>query len=225
MAKGNERSRSGAAPRLRGGRRYAPAALVLAAGLALALALPAVLLLTRGGGGSDRNAFRGSEPPEGIAAPDFALRDHAGNVVRMDDLRGKAVAITFLDSACTEACPVIAAQIPRALELLRPADRRDVVAVAISVDPKGDTAANVRAFLRRHRAEGELRYLIGSEAALRPVWRSFQVAPSLDTGDSDLHSAPVRVFDTSGEWVATLHAGADLTPANLAHDLSAALRR
>ena len=34
------------------------------------------------------------------------------------------------------------------------------------------------------------------------------------------HSAPARIYDRSGTWFATLHAGAD---ANLAHDLRIAL--
>jgi hypothetical protein len=29
----------------------------------------------------------------------------------------------------------------------------------------------------------------------------------------------VRIYDRDGEWVATQHAGADLSPQNLAHDL------
>jgi len=191
--------------------------------LAVVLAVPFVALLLRNDGES-QPAFRGSEPPEGINSPEFALRDHRGKLVRMRDLRGKAVAVTFLDSQCREACPVIATQVRRALELLSRSDRPQAVAVAITTDPHGDTRASVESFLRRHRAQGKLRYLIGSEAELRPVWRAFQVASSLDSGDSDVHSAPVRVFDGDGEWVSTLHAGADLTAANLAHDLSTALR-
>ena len=56
-----------------------------------------------------------------------------------------------------------------------------------------------------------------------PVWRAFEVVSSLDSGDSNLHSAPVRVYDGEGRWRSTLHPGVDLTPANLAHDLREAL--
>lgn len=41
---------------------------------------------------------------------------------------------------------------------------------------------------------------------------------------ADMHSAPVRIYDRDGLWVSTLHARADLTPENLAHDIEAALR-
>lgn len=37
------------------------------------------------------------------------------------------------------------------------------------------------------------------------------------------HSAPLRIYDRSGVWVATLHAGVNLSEENLLHDLRAAL--
>jgi hypothetical protein len=49
------------------------------------------------------------------------------------------------------------------------------------------------------------------------------VLPSLDTGRDTLHSAPLRVYDRDGVWVATLHAGVDLSEENLLHDIRYAL--
>ena len=168
--------------------------------------------------------YRGSEPPAGIEAPDFALRDYTGAPLRMRAFRGKAVAVTFLDTQCTEACPVIAVQIAEGLGRLGAADRRRVVAIAITVDPAEDTPRRVRRFLRERGALGKLHYAVGSLGELAPVWRAFKVLPSVETGDDDIHSAPVRIYDPRGRWVSTLHAGGDLTAASLAHDLRVALR-
>jgi acetylornithine deacetylase/succinyl-diaminopimelate desuccinylase-like protein len=55
------------------------------------------------------------------------------------------------------------------------------------------------------------------------VWREFGILPSHQTGDSNLHSVPVRVYDAEGRWRSTLHPGVDLSAANLAHDLKTAL--
>ncbi|MER3409123.1 MAG: hypothetical protein C4306_03250 [Thermoleophilia bacterium] len=189
--------------------------LVLLAGGGAALGLA----LSRSGG----QAYVGSRPPGHVELPSFVLREASGSPVRSRDLRGKVVVVTFLESKCRAACPVVAFQLARGLRLLSPSERSRVVALAISVHPGDDTAASVRAFLRRQRAERELRYLIGSERELRPVWRAFQVLPALATGDPNLHSAPVRIFDPQGTWVSTLHAGVDLTPANLRHDVLLAL--
>jgi protein SCO1/2 len=187
--------------------------------LVVALAIPTTVLLARGGKTAD---FRGSEPPSGLMLPAFELRDQQGRQVRSADLRGKALAVTFLDTECTEACPIIAAQMTRAGEALG-ADRDRVETIAITVDPLGDTPERIERFLARYRAAGTLRYLDGTVAELRPVWRGFQVASSLDSGDSNLHSAPVRIYDGEGRWRSTLHAGVDLTAATLANDLREAL--
>lgn len=192
---------------------------LLVAALAGALAIAGAALLARG---EDAPDFRGSEPPVERTLPEFELRDEAGRVVRAEDLRGKALAVTFLDVRCTEACPVIAAQLGRAMKLM--GDRRgDVEAVAITVDPVHDTAARIDAFLRRNRANGELRYLDGSVRELRPVWKAFSVLSAEETGSPNMHSAPVRIYDREGRWRSTLHAGVDLTPANLVHDIGLAL--
>jgi len=188
-----------------------------------ALAVAVALLVSSGCGSAAIGDFRGSTPPKGFTLPAFELKDHTGAVVRSKELRGKVVLVTFLDSQCTEACPVIAGHIGTALEQFSPDERTRVAAIAVTTDPGEDTPASVRAFLARHRVEGHLRYLIGSVAELRPVWQAFRVLPSLDSGDDEIHSAPVRLFDTEGVWVATLHAGVDLTPANLAHDIRVAL--
>jgi cytochrome oxidase Cu insertion factor (SCO1/SenC/PrrC family) len=166
--------------------------------------------------------YRGSEPPSGFRLPDFALRDYAGDKVRSGDLRGRVVLITFLDSQCTEACPIIAAQIARTMEGLSTSNRRAVEPIAISTDPREDTAESVRRFLRRQHAVGKLRYLTGPESAIRSVWKSFKILSSLESGEDTLHSAPVRIYNRRGFWVSTLHAGVDLTPSNLSHDIGVA---
>lgn len=196
-------------------------ATAIVAGTVLALgAIAGVVIASRGEG--DVGSYRGSPPPPGIVLPSFELRDDTGETVRSPALKGSVVLVTFLETKCKEACPIIASQIGKGLDHLDPAERRGVIAIAISVHPGDDTSSSVRQFLRKHQVEGDLRYLIGSERELRPVWDAFQILPALDTGDADTHSASVRIFNRDGEWVSTLHAGVDLTPENLAHDLVAA---
>jgi len=199
--------------------------LLLAVAVALALAAAVFLAVVLLRDDAPAQAFRGSTPPPGIVLPDFTLRDYTGEVVRSRELRGKVVLVTFLDSQCEESCPIIAGQVARALPLLSAKERAEVDALAITTDPEEDTVGSVREFLRRNRAVGGLRYLLGSERELRPVWNAFSILPSADTGVDELHSAPVRLYDRDGVWLATLHAGADLTPENLAHDLRVALER
>ena len=200
------------------------------AALAGAAAVAALLLASRdsssgGAGGPPAGPYRGSRPPDGIRAPNFTLRDYRGKTVRMASLRGRIVLTTFVDSACHEACPIILARLARGLRLLDPHTRRSVTALAITVNPPVDTPAHVRRFLRQRGALGQIDYLLGSVRQLRPVWKAYGILPAIDTGNADIHSADVRVFDRNGEWVSTLHTAVDLTPANVAHDITTALRQ
>jgi protein SCO1 len=204
--------------------------LVIAAALA-ALSLTGALVAVAGRGGGDEavgkggegGPYRGSEPPATIELPDFELPSYRGELVSSERLRGSVVLLTLLDSQCTEACPILASVVARSIDRLRPAERRDVRAVAVTADPAEDTPASVRRFLRSRRAGGRLDYLLGTERNLRPLWRALQLLPSADTGQDTLHSAPLRIYDRNGVWVATLHAGVDLSEDNLLHDIRYAI--
>lgn len=192
---------------------------------ALALLVTLAFLFTRldaDASGPDQGEYRGSEPPARIVMPGFALRDYEGEEVTSTSLLGRVVLLTFLDAQCKETCPVIAAQVAQTFGRMDPELRARVTAVAISTDPDEDTTAAVRSFLRRTHAEGELRYLTRPAAAVKQTWGKFQILSSLESGTDSMHSAPVRIYDASGVWVATLHAGADLTDENLVHDLRVA---
>jgi cytochrome oxidase Cu insertion factor (SCO1/SenC/PrrC family) len=172
--------------------------------------------------GPPPGAYRGSEPPAGIRLPTFALRDYRGGLVRTSALRGKVVLVTFLDTDCKTKCPVFASDIGAALRLLSSSERRQVAALALTVNPARDTPASVRAFLRRRHAL-EIDFLLGSVKQMRPIWKAFHVISAAETGNADVHSSDARVYDRSGVWVSTLHLPVDLTAPNLAHDIRTAL--
>jgi cytochrome oxidase Cu insertion factor (SCO1/SenC/PrrC family) len=116
------------------------------------------------------------------------------------------VLLTLLDSQCTDACPILASVIARTLDQLNADERAHVRALAVTGDPAEDTRASVRRFLAAQRAESRLDYLLEEERELRPLWTALKLLPSLDTGRDTLHSAPLRIYDRAGVWVATLHA-------------------
>jgi protein SCO1/2 len=173
--------------------------------------------------GPPAGPYRGSQPPKGIFVPNIALRDYRGKLVRTSAERGKAVLVTFLDTDCKTKCPLIASAVGDGLRLLAPSERRQVAPLAVTVNPKRDTPERVQRFLRQRQAL-ELDFLVGTLKEMRPVWRAFHIVAAAETGSADIHSADVRVYDRTGEWVSTLHLPPDLTPANLAHDLRRALR-
>jgi cytochrome oxidase Cu insertion factor (SCO1/SenC/PrrC family) len=167
--------------------------------------------------------YRGTQPPSGIRIPKVTLTSYRGGRVSLRNQGGRVLVVTFLDSRCTDTCPTIGAVIGRTWPSLTSAEKRQVRAYAISVNPRADTRARVRRFLAARHALGALDWLTGSIPRMRPVWHAFGVLPAVDTGNDNVHSADVRVFDRHGQWVSNLHAGVDLTAANLAHDIRLAL--
>ncbi len=163
--------------------------------------------------------YRGNIVPDGIKLPTFALHDADGRLVQSSDLAGRALAVTFVDTTCQDACPVIGELLSRGIDLLAPAERARAHALAITVDPARDTRRRARAWLKQHRADGRITYLLGTEGQLQPVWRSFNVFPATDSGDPDSHSALVAIYTPRGTMVSALGVGQNLSPANVAHDL------
>lgn len=204
-------------------RRHARTRMILAAVVATTAAAGLAVATLNTGAKTDAHGYRGSPAPVAQSMPDFVLPDQDGRLVRSADLRGKVTLLTFLDTKCTASCPIIASKVARTLDLLTLDERAQIAVIAISVAPAVDTPASVRAFLRRNRAEGALRYLSGPEAQLRPLWTTFRILSSVDSGDDDTHSAPVRIYNRGERWVATQHAGADLSLDNLAHDIRISL--
>ena len=169
--------------------------------------------------------YRGSEPPGTNLLPTFSLpRVDWGGSVRSEQLRGRVVLTTFVDSACHDSCPIIVGILGRALHQLNGRERSRVAALAFSVHPRVDTKAHVHRFLAERGALGELDYLVAPTPRMARVWKSFHVLPATETGNDNVHSADVRVFDRNGVWVSTLNVGADLSVANLLHDIRTALR-
>lgn len=99
------------------------------------------------------------------------------------------------------------------------ADARRVGVVAVSVDPRGDTPAEVRAWLRREREPVQFRYLIGSQAQLAPVWRAWYASPQIAGDPESAHTAIVWLVDARGRLVANVAAGRPFDTAGLAHDV------
>jgi cytochrome oxidase Cu insertion factor (SCO1/SenC/PrrC family) len=196
----------------------------LSLGLASVTLVMVLAVVFLGGTSSSDTTYRGSHPPDGYSLPPFALRDENGIEVRSDALHGKVVLLTFLDTQCTDACPIVAGLIARSLDDLSDEKRADVVALGISVDPDEDNRASVDRFLEQHDARGRLHYLTSPVAVMEPIWGAFAVVPTLATGDDSLHSIPVEIYDRAGAWRSTLNVGADLTQRNLVHDLGVALR-
>jgi len=157
------------------------------------------------------SVFAGALRPPDARAPDFRLRDQDGKPVSMAQYRGRTVVMTFIYSTCEDTCPGQVQSIRGALDRLG----RDVPVLLVSVDPANDTRARAKKFMLEQHVTGRMRFVLGSERELTPVWKGYGIAPQRGTLD---HSAYVVLVDGKGlQRIGFPHSR--LTPEDLEHDL------
>ena len=156
--------------------------------------------------------FAGATRPPGIPPADFGVRDQHGRMLRLADLRGGPVVVTFLYTTCEDTCPLTAQQIRVALDDLG----HDVPVVAVSVDPANDTAPRARAFALEQRMHGRMRWALGDADRLRRIWRAYGIQPQ--TADAE-HTASTVLLDAEGRQRVGFAASV-LTAEALAHDIA-----
>jgi len=151
-------------------------------------------------------------------APPIHLRNYLGQQVTLGGYRGKAVLVTFLYANCPDICPLITSNLRVALNML---GRRDseVQVIAVSVDPRGDTPANVARFVRAHEMTGRMQYLIGSAAELAPTWTAWNVGSEREVGQPQLVSHSALVYGISASGTLTTIYPATFEPSEIAHDV------
>jgi protein SCO1/2 len=185
-------------------------ALMLAATFVLIGAL-AFVLFSHGSEDAGGSGFEGALRPPGIPPVHFSLKDQDGKVATLNQYRGRPVILTFMYSTCRDTCPLTAQQIKGAMDQVG----RDVPTLAISVDPKNDTQLNARRFVNQQGLTKRMRFLLGDDAQLAPIWKAYGIRPQ---GKAFDHSAYVVLVDAKGTqrvgWPVD-----KLTPEGLAHDL------
>jgi cytochrome oxidase Cu insertion factor (SCO1/SenC/PrrC family) len=163
--------------------------------------------------------FEGALLPAATKRHAFALTDQNRRGVSLGEFRGRVVILAFLYSTSRTAAPLIGQQIRGALDELALEHRRAAVpALAVSVDPTADTRLHVRAYLHATSLTGRLRYLTGSPARLRAVWRAYHVVPASAGETAYERAAFVVLLDRTGTERVEIPLE-ELTPEVLARDV------
>lgn len=169
--------------------------------------------------------FRGGTVLPLKAAPELGLRSVDGKRVRMADLKGKVVLITFIYTHCPDICQLITDSMRLTKKELG-ADGAKVALVAVSVDPEGDTPASVRTFLKDHQVTGQMDYLMGTRAQLEPVWKAWAVAAERNFDNPALveHSGVVWMVDMASNR-AVYFPVSSVKVADMVHDVKVLLAK
>jgi protein SCO1/2 len=157
-------------------------------------------------------------PPKSLSpgeeVPDFAMTTQSGETLRLSDLRGKAVVLTFIYTRCPlpEFCPLMDRRFGElALGLaVRGDEADDVRLLSVSFDPEHDTPEVLRAHAAKVGARPPLwTVAVASHDELRRVAGPLGLTYGA-TGDQVIHSLSTAVIGPDGR-LARLWRGRDWT--------------
>jgi cytochrome oxidase Cu insertion factor (SCO1/SenC/PrrC family) len=133
----------------------------------------------------------------GTVAPGFSLTDQSGAPVTLRQFRGKAVVLAFVDSRCTNVCPLTTWSMTQAVAMLGPAAARNVQLLGIDANPDAIRVADVRAYSQAHGMMSSWDFLTGSAGQLAAVWRAYHVYVAASHGNID-HEPAIYLIDPDG---------------------------
>lgn len=132
-------------------------------------------------------------------APDFTLLDVEGRAVRLSELRGRVVLLSFIYTSCPSACPLVTQRMAVLQRRLREAEISRVTFLSVTVDPERDSAAILARYAKGFRADPDRwRFLRESPERLHPVLAAYaEWTRTLPTGEID-HPARLYLIDAGG---------------------------
>ncbi|MEP6753003.1 MAG: SCO family protein [Candidatus Dormiibacterota bacterium] len=132
-------------------------------------------------------------PP--VAAPAFTLVDQNGATTSLSQLKGRIVALTFLDTQCTSLCKLQASLLGSVQADL--GSSVPLTVVVVSVHPDADTPAAINTFAEAHGLRQPYVWLNGTKSQLAGVWSDYGITVQPAVGDLS-HSAVIYLLDRRG---------------------------
>ncbi len=137
--------------------------------------------------------------------PNVPLVTHEGKTVRFfDDLiKDKVVAINFVFTSCTKACPLETARLANVYRLLGDRVGRDVFMYSISIDPARDTPAVLKAYADKFHVGPGWSFLTGDEADITLLRKKLGLfIDEIQTDGSKDHNLSLIIGNqATGQWM------------------------
>jgi len=129
---------------------------------------------------------------------DFTIQDQSGKSLKFysDLVKGKVVAVNFVFTTCTTACPALTATFRKVQQQLIE-HKFDVQLISISVDPTTDTPERLHAFAEKFNAEPGWTFVTGSSSDIELLLKELGVY----VANKNDHTPMVLIGnDKAGYW-------------------------
>ncbi len=181
-------------------RWFALTGFVLVAGILLAsLAIAGILPTSWLPGSSHPASANGGLDTQlpGTLAPGFTLTDQFGHQHQLSEFQGKVVVLAFIDSRCTDTCPLTAAILKQARDQLG-GQASQVQLLAVNANPIATKVSDVLDWSNNHQMTQQWLFLTGPAAQLKPIWTAYHVDSEVEPNGDVTHTPAVYLLDRQG---------------------------
>jgi len=134
-----------------------------------------------------------------VAVADFKLTDQNGKPFRFASTRGKLMLVTFVFTTCPDVCPLFTASFASIQRTLEEKRLKDYLLLTITTDPERDTAAVMKEYAGRFKADFKTWSLLtGTRAELSRVWKIFGVNVTKTDSGQVQHTSFTTLIDRRG---------------------------
>jgi protein SCO1/2 len=146
---------------------------------------------------------RASTPWGANYFPNVALTNQDGKTLRFYDdvLKDKIVAIDLIYTNCVDKCPLETAMLVQVKKMLGDHVGKDIFFYSISIDPKRDTPAELKAYAEKFHTGPGWQFLTGKEADIELISKKLGLYSYPDPADRDGHTPTLMIGNVAtGQW-------------------------
>jgi protein SCO1 len=136
--------------------------------------------------------------------PNLPLTTQDGKTVHFYDdlLKGKSVAIDVIYTSCVDECPLETAKMAQVARIFGDRMGKDIFFYSISIDPKHDTPAVLKAYANNFNVGPGWLFLTGNEADIKKIVKKLGLSSGIDAATKDGHASSLMVGnEPSGQWM------------------------
>ena len=164
------------------------------------------------------------ELPKIKPAPEFTLTKQDGKRLALKELRGKALAITFIFASCADTCPLLTAKMAGIQDRLGSDFGSKIYFVSITVDAERDTPKVLKRYADAHHANpAGWAFLTGTSAEIRDIAKRYGIFyKKTPRGDVD-HTFLTSLVDHNGT-LRVQYMGVKFNPDEMLRDLQSLVK-
>ncbi|MDQ0188628.1 redoxin domain-containing protein [Alicyclobacillus cycloheptanicus] len=134
---------------------------------------------------------------DGKPAPGFTLTDQYGRTFSLSQFKGKVVLLAFVDSECTNICPLTTAEMVNAVQMLGPQAAKHIQMLGVNANPEARSIADVKQYSVEHGMMNSWHFGTGSVRELKSIWKQYNIYDQIVNGDID-HTPALYIIDPQG---------------------------